>query len=160
MERIAKPVEQVFETYRFSSTKFASQASEGHVMLTVEPRLVKEKIAIPAGSYWIPLKQRRSRLILSMLEPNAPDSLAAWGLLNAVFEGGRGGVGEYLSEPIARRMMVDQPEVRKQFEDKLASDPAFAADPRARLAWWFQQSKYEPEDSGRYPIIRVWEKNW
>jgi murein tripeptide amidase MpaA len=165
IERTTKPLDQVFETYRFTSTKFAANASEGHVMLTVEPRIVKEKIFIPAGSYWIPMKQRRARLILSMLEPNAPDSLAAWGLLDSVFEGGGrggrgGGVGEYLSEPIARRMMTDHPELRKQFEEKLASDQKFAADPRARLEWWFEQSKYQPEDSGRYPIVRVWEKNW
>jgi hypothetical protein len=160
MERTTKPLEQVFETYRFSNTKFAAQSNEGHVMVTTEPRLVKERISIPTGSYWIPLRQGHSRLAMSMLEPNAPDSLASWGLLNSVFEGGRGGVGEYLSEPIARRMMADQPELRKQFEEKLASDPAFASDPRARIAWWFQQSKYEPEDSGRYPIVRVWEKNW
>jgi len=165
IERTTKPLDQVFETYRFTNTKFAANASEGHVMLTVEPRIVKEKIFIPAGSYWIPMKQRRARLILSMLEPNAPDSLTAWGLLDSVFEGGGrggrgGGVGEYLSEPIARRMMTDHPEWRKQFEEKLASDQKFAADPRARLEWWFEQSKYQPEDSGRYPIVRVWEKNW
>jgi murein tripeptide amidase MpaA len=166
IERTTKPLDQVFETYRFTSAKFAANASEGHVMLTVEPRLVKEKVFIPAGSYWIPMKQRRARLILSLLEPNAPDSIAAWGLLDAVFEGGGGrggrggGVGEYLSEPIARRMMADQPELRKQFEQKLASDQQFAADPRARLQWWFEQSKYQPEDAGRYPIVRVWEKNW
>jgi hypothetical protein len=168
MERTAKPLDREFETYRFTSIKFSTQATEGHVMLTVEPRLVKEKIFIPAGSYWVPMKQRRSRLILSMLEPNAPDSLAAWGLLNSVFEGGfgggrggrSGGVGEYLSEPIARRMMADHPELRKQFDEKLKSDPQFAADPRARLQWWFEQSKYQPEDAGRYPIVRVWEKNW
>jgi hypothetical protein len=166
MQRTEKPLDQVFETYRFTSTKFATGASEGHVMLTVEPRVVKEKIFIPAGSYWVPMKQRRARLILSLLEPNAPDSIAAWGLLDSVFEagggrGGRGGgVGEYLSEPIARRMMADQPDLRKQFEQKLASDQQFAADPRARLQWWFEQSKYQPEDAGRYPIVRVWEKNW
>jgi hypothetical protein len=57
-------------------------------------------------------------------------------------------------------MMADQPELRKQFEQKLASDQQFAADPAARLRWWFEQSKYQPEDSGRYPIVRVWEKNW
>ncbi len=166
IERTPKPLDQVFETYRFTSTKLAANASEGHVMLTVEPRVVKEKIFIPAGSYWIPMKQRRARLVLSLLEPNAPDSIAAWGLLDSVFEGGggrggRGGaVGEYLSEPIARRMMADQPELRKQFEQKLALDQQFAADPRARLQWWFEQSKYQPEDAGRYPIVRVWEKNW
>jgi len=159
MERIGKPIEQEFETYRFSGAKFAGSAVEGHVSVDFEPRLVKERILIPAGSYWVPLKQRRGRLIFSMLEPQAPDSLARWGLMNSVFEG-RGGVGEYLSEPIARRMMADSPELRKQFEEKLASDPKFAADRQARLAWWYQQSKYQPEDSGRYPIVRVWEKNW
>ena len=159
MERTTKPIEQEFETYRFTATKFAQSSVEGHVAVDFEPRLVKERIVIPPGSYWVPLKQRRGRLILSMLEPQAPDSLARWGLMNSVFEG-RGGVGEYLSEPIARRMMADSPELRKQFEEKLASDPKFAADRQARLAWWYQQSKYQPEDSGRYPIVRVWEKNW
>ena len=128
---------------------------------------MKEKIAIPAGSYWVPMKQRRARLVLSMLEPQAPDSLAHWGLLYSVFEGlggggraGRGGVGEYLSEPIARRTMADSPELRKQFEAKVASDPQFASDRAARLRWWFERSKYDPGDTGRYPIVRVWEKNW
>jgi murein tripeptide amidase MpaA len=166
MERTTKPIEQVFETYRFTGTKTA-QGTEGHVMLTLEPRLVKERIKIPAGAYWVPMRQRRSRLILALLEPQAPDSLAAWGFLNSVFfsegagggRGGRGGLdlGEYLSEPIARKMMADQPELRKQFEAQLAADPKFAADPRARLAWWFEKSKYEPEENGRYPIVRVWD---
>ena len=43
---------------------------------------------------------------------------------------------------------------------KLASDPQFAADAQARLRWWFDQSKYTPGDNGRYPIVRVWQKNW
>jgi murein tripeptide amidase MpaA len=159
MERTAKPLEQEFETYRFTGTRFATTAVEGHVAVDFQPHLVIERVLIPAGSYWVPLGQRRSRLILSMLEPQAPDSLARWGLMNSVFEG-RGGLGEYLSEPIARRMMMDSPELRAQFEQKLAADPKFAADRQARLSWWYQQSKYQPEDAGRYPIVRVWEKNW
>ena len=161
MERTSKPMESEFETYRFNNIKFAGSSNEGHVAVSFDARPVKEKIFLPAGSWWVPLKQRRARLIFSMLEPQAPDSLARWGLMNSVFETGfGGGVGEYLSEPIARRMMADNPELRKQFEAKLAADPQFAADPRARLQWWFQQSKYEPGDAGRYPIVRVWEKAW
>ena len=160
IERTTKPVEREFETYRFSNIKFANASNEGHVMLNFDTRMVTEKIAIPAGSFWVPMKQRRARLILSMLEPDAPDSLAKWGFLNAAFEGRGEAVGEYLSEPIARRMMADSPELRKQFEAKLASDTQFAADSRARLRWWFDQSKYAPGDGGRYPIVRVWEKNW
>jgi hypothetical protein len=161
MESIAKPVEQEFETYRFSSVKYSPTSFEGRVMLNFDTKMVKEKVLIPAGSYWVPMKQRRARLILAMMEPAAPDSLAKWGFCNAVFEGGRGGdAGEYLAEPIARRMMADAPELRKRFEEKLAADPTFAADARARLAWWYTQSKYEAGDAGRYPVVRVWEKNW
>jgi hypothetical protein len=157
MERTAKPIEQEFETYRFTGTKFAGAPFEGHVMVDFEVKPVREKVAFPAGSYWIPMQQRRARLILSMLEPQAPDSFARWGLMNQVFEGGgRGGVGEYLSEPIARRMMADSPELRKQFEEKLAADAKFAANRQARLEWWLQQSKYDAGDAGRYPIARVW----
>ena len=162
MERTAKALDQEFETYRFGSVRFQGASNEGHVTIDFEARPVKEKIFVAAGSYWVPLKQRRARLIMAMLEPQAPDSLARWGLMNSAFEGGGrgGGVGEYLSEPIARRMMADHPEMRKQFEARLAADAQFAADPRARLQWWFQQSKYEAGDTGRYPIMRVWEKNW
>ena len=160
MERTARPIEQEFETYRFTGTKFAASPFEGRVMVDFEVKPVRENVAFPAGSYWIPMKQRRARLILSMLEPQAPDSLARWGLMNQVFEGGGRGVGEYLSEPIARRMMADSPELRKQFEERLAADAKFAADRQARLEWWLQKSKYDAGDAGRYPIVRVWEKTW
>jgi hypothetical protein len=161
MQKTASAIEQEFETYRFSNIKFAGSSNEGHVAVSFDARPVKERMRIPAGSYWVPLKQRRGRLAMAMLEPQAPDSLARWGLMNSVFEiGFGGGVGEYLSEPIARRMMADNAELRKQFQAKLASDGQFAADSRARLQWWFQQSKYEAGDTGRYPVARVWEKNW
>jgi len=159
MERTARPIEQEFETYRFTGAKFNTTSFEGRVMVSFEAALVKEKMAFPAGSYWISMKQRRARLIFSLLEPQAPDSLVRWGFMNSVLEG-RGGAGDYILEPIARRMMADSPELRKQFEEKLAADPQFAADPRARLMWWYQRSKYEPGDTGRYPVARVWERSW
>ena len=178
MERIAKPLTQEFETYRFSGITWANGPQEGHIMLgNFDARLVKEKMTIPEGSYWVPMKQRRARLILATLEPQAPDSFARWGLMYQVFEGGGGGrggagrggavaptgappVAEYLSEPIARKTMADSPGLAKEFLAKVASDPVFAADRTARLQWWYQHSKYEPSDNGRYPIVRVWEKNW
>ncbi|HEX3744464.1 MAG TPA: M14 family metallopeptidase [Bryobacteraceae bacterium] len=177
MERTTKPLTQEFETYRFSNVQWATSPVEGHIMLAnFQSRLVKENITIPEGSYWVPMKQRRARLILATLEPQAPDSFARWGLMYQVFEGGgrggRGGAGrggpvpesvmpgEYLSEPIARKTMADNPELAKEFLAKVAADPAFAADRTARLQWWYQHSKYEPSDNGRYPIVRVWEKNW
>jgi hypothetical protein len=158
MEKITQPLDQELETYRFSNVKYGTAQNEGRVMVDFDTKIVKEKIAVPLGSYWVPMHQRRARLILAMLEPQAPDSLARWGFCDAVlFSGGRGGnEGAYLTEPIARRMMLDHPDLRKQFEEKLASDATFAADPQARLMWWFQRSDYAPSNAGRYPILRVW----
>ncbi len=161
MEKTTKPIAGEFETYRFANTKYSATSFEGRVMLNFDVKPVKENVTIPVGSYWVPMKQRRARLIFSMLEPQAPDSLAKWGFCDAIFEGLRGGdAGEYLAEPIARRMMADSLELRKLFEEKLAGDAAFAADPKARLRWWYQQSKYETGDTGRYPVVRVWAKTW
>jgi hypothetical protein len=140
-------------------------------MYNFEARPVKEKITIAQGAYWVSAKQRRARLILATLEPEAPDSLARYGFMYAaITSAGRGGApanpyingvpAEYLTEPIARKTMADNPDLAKEFLDKVASDPVFAADGQARLAWWYQHSKYDPPGNGRYPIVRVWEKNW
>jgi hypothetical protein len=213
MERTAKPVTQEFETYRFTGmTAGGGGDGIGRPMYNFETRLVKERITMPQGSYWVPMKQRRARLVLAALEPQAPDSLVRYGFMYSALEGaggrggggggrggngggaatgnaggggrgaggGRGGnagtgggaaaagtpipenvmPGEYLSEPIARKTMADNPELAKEFMAKVASDATFAADRNARLLWWYQHSKYEPSDNGRYPIVRVWEKNW
>lgn len=165
MRRIARPVTRNFETYRFSNIKYATQAFEGHVMVDFDAKLVTEKITLPTNSYWVPLKQRRARLIMALLEPMAPDSLIRWGFMDPVFSGGgrgRGGLppgmpNTYLSEPMARRLMANSPELRKQFEAALAADASFAADPQARLQWWFERSPYAPRATNRYPIVRVWD---
>ena len=120
MQPLSKPLEREFETYRFTGTKFSTQSFEGRVSLTYDVKPVKEKVFLPAGSMYVPMNQRRARLILSMLEPIAPDALARWGFMNAVFEG-REGAGDYITEPVARRMMADSAELRKEFEDKIAS---------------------------------------
>jgi hypothetical protein len=157
MELTTKPIEQEIETYRFSGVKLGPGSFEGRVGVSFEASLIKETRRFPAGSYWVPMNQRRARLILAMLEPQAPDSLAHWGFCNAIFEG-REGAGAYITEPMARLMMASSPELKKQFEARVASDPGFAADPAARLAWWFERSKYDDGGTNVYPVARVWNK--
>ena len=70
---------------------------------------VKEKIAVPSGSYWVPLHPARARLIMALLHPAAPDALIRWGLAGSIFQTtGRIGAAEYLSVPIATRMAADK----------------------------------------------------
>ena len=61
--------------------------------------------------------------------------------------------------PFGGRLKLS-PSISIRSPNPLVSRSAFAADRNARLQWWYQHSKYQPSDNGRYPIVRVWEKNW
>ncbi|MCU1322889.1 MAG: putative carboxypeptidase [Acidobacteriaceae bacterium] len=161
MERTPKAMTQEFETWRFTDVKYAAAAFEGGVMVDYVLHPVKEKILVPAGSYWVSLKQPRARLIMALLHPAAPDALIRWGFAGSIFQGmGRIGAAEYLSVPIATRMAADNPKLMEEFQTKLKADAKFAADPQARIQWWTAKSSYQPSATNRYPVLQVWDKNW
>ena len=57
-------------------------------------------------------------------------------------------------------MMADNARAAQAIRGETGRRSAIRRRPRARLQWWFQQSKYEAGDTGRYPIVRVWDKTW
>jgi hypothetical protein len=105
------------------------------------------------------MNQRAARVALNILEPDAPDSLVRWGLMLAIFEQ-KEYFGDYIMEPIAQEMAKLHPELKKEFDAKVAADPAFARNSRARVAWWFERSPYYEFDHNAYPIVRVTKKTW
>jgi murein tripeptide amidase MpaA len=160
MEIIPKELDQEFETWRFSDVKSATSGEAGLLMdYTLNP--VKEKIDVPAGSWWVPLHQSRARLIMALLHPAAPDALIRIGFAASVFQQmGRIGANPYLSVPIATKVAEEHPEWMQEFEAKIKADPTFAADPQARITWWSSRSNYQPSAVNRYPVLQVWEKTW
>jgi len=160
MEPIPKALDREFDTWRFSDVKYVNSGEAGNLVdYTMTP--VKEKIEVAAGSWWVPLNQQRARLIMALLHPAAPDALIRLGFAGSIFQGmGRIGAGAYLSVPIAVKVAEEHPEYLTQFNAKVASDPAFAADPTARLTWWAERSNYQPSAANRYPILEVWDKTW
>src|SRR3546814_5019965 len=93
------------------------------------------------GSVRVPTDQPLGALAQRMLEPRGEDSLFQWvffmGMLTRTeyIEG-------YVIEPLARQMMERDPSLKKAFEAKLQRDPAFAGDPNARLAWFYERTPY------------------
>src|SRR5690606_40836107 len=72
--------------FRAESIAFAAHSSEGHQRVELQGRWQDERHDVPAGSLYVPAAQPLARLVLAMLEPQAPDSLAAWGAFNNAFE--------------------------------------------------------------------------
>jgi len=160
MEKTAKPLDQDFDTWRFTDIKSTSGGEAGTLMdYTLNP--VKEKILVPAGSWYVPLNQTRARLIMALLHPAAPDALIRVGFANSIFQQmGRIGANPYLSVPIATKVAEEHPGWLAEFNAKVAADPTFAADSNARIAWWISRSNYQPTATNRYPVLEIWEKNW
>ena len=161
MERTTKALDQEFDTWRFTDVRYAPAAYEGGLMTDYTLHPVHERIAVPAGSYWVPMHQQRARLIMNLLHPAAPDALIRWGFAASIFQTmGRIGARPYLTVPIANKVAEEHPEMMQEFEAMLKADPAFAADPQARLDWWMSRSNYQSTAVNRYPVLEVWEKNW
>mgnify|MGYP000557152097 CR=1 FL=1 len=84
----------------------------------------------------------------------APDSLAAWGFFDAVFEQKEYAEG-YILEDLARGMLAADPNLAREYEARLASDRAFRESPEARLDFFYQRSPYRDTQIGAYPVVRV-----
>jgi murein tripeptide amidase MpaA len=161
MERTPRDLEQEFDTWRFADARYAAAMMEGGMLVDYSLQPAREKIRIPAGSWYVPMNQQRARLIMALLHPAAPDALVRWGFAASVFQAaGRIGAAQYLTVPIASKMAAENPAMLAEFRQKLAADPAFAADAQARIDWWITRSNYQPPAVNRYPVVQVWEKNW
>jgi murein tripeptide amidase MpaA len=140
--------------HRFGEVAWAPRPFEGRHMLTqLESTLETIEIEVPAGSWVIPMDQPRARLITQLLEPAAPDSFIRWGFFDAIFEEKEYAEARVL-EGIARQMLAADPALKAEFDERL-KDEAFAADPRARLRFFYERSPYFDSAWKRYPVLRL-----
>jgi hypothetical protein len=155
VQRLVEPVDADVETMRVADPVFATTSYQGAVMvedLTV--RRAVEHRGIPAGSLWIPADQPDFEVAAQLLEPEAPDSLLHWGLLNSVFER-KTYIDPAVLEDLVRVLLAD-PDVEAEWKQAL-EDEAFAADRRARYLWWYRRTPHWDEQVGLVPAFRVME---
>jgi murein tripeptide amidase MpaA len=142
------------ETFRASTAKLSAESFEGRSMLQLEGSWKNEARDVPAGSLFVPIAQAESRLVMTLLEPQAPDSFAAWGFFNGNFEQ-KEYMEPYVAEQVAQEMMAHDPKLAAEFRQKLDTDAAFAADPKARLDFFYRRHPSWDERYNLYPIYRV-----
>lgn len=154
VERLKQPVEVDAEVYRFSDAKWQEKPYEGRHPLSYNVEKSTEKRKIPAGTFLVRLNQRLAKVVIHLLEPEAPDALSAWGFFDAIFEQ-KEYAEAYALEKLAREMLAENAELKKEFELKLSSDTTFAKSPQARLNFFYQRSPYWDTQMNLYPVVRV-----
>jgi hypothetical protein len=152
-ERIAAPREVDVTMYRFADPKFERAQFEGHVRVTatITPETHKERF--PAGTLRIPADQPLGTLAVLMLEPSSPDSLFQWGFFDSILSPTEYVEG-YIMEPLAERMLAEDPKLAAEFQAKVESDEAFRGSPRARLQWLYEKTPFYDERARLYPVGR------
>ncbi|MBN1348858.1 M14 family metallopeptidase [candidate division KSB1 bacterium] len=152
--RLSERLVDEFECYRFSDATFQAAPYEGRHPVSFTTQPVIEKMIYEAGSVYVPLQQTRAKLIMHLLEPQAPDALIYWGFFNTIFEQ-KEYFEDYVMEPLAQKMANESLQLRAEFQQKLASDSSFAANARQRLQFFYQRSAYWDPQLNLYPVARV-----
>src|SRR5215216_7129712 len=142
------------ESYRFTNVIWPYAPFEGRHMPRFDVEPTVETRVFPPGSVVVPLAQPAGKVILNLLEPQAPDSLARWGFFNAIFEE-KEYAEHYVLETLAREMLANDPDLNQEFEQRLALDPDFAASPAERLRFFYKRSPYWDPQMNLYPVGRI-----
>jgi hypothetical protein len=161
VERLDEPLTTAAEIYRLPEARIAPPSAwtpnpfEGHTRIDpgTPVRQLAETTFAP-GSYLISTDQPLGELLVLLLEPQAPDSFLQWGFFLEIFT-----LTEYaeayVMEPLAQKMLDNDPALKARFDEKLANDPAFAASPYQRLMWFYEQTPFYDSQYLVYPVARI-----
>lgn len=140
--------------WRAEAVTLATASFEGRVQATLTGAWRAEAVPVPDGAVFVPITQPNARLAMALLEPEVPDSLAAWGFFPTAFEQ-KEYMEPYVAEQVARDMLKSDPALAAQFQRRLDEDPAFAADPKARLDFFYRRHPAWDTRYNLYPVLRV-----
>ncbi|MEP7043113.1 MAG: M14 family metallopeptidase [Dokdonella sp.] len=144
------------ERYHLAAPRWDEQPFEGrHLLRAFTASAETAEMEFAAGAVIVPLDQPSANLIVNLLEPRAPDSLLSWGFFDTIFEQ-KEGIDARVAERLARTMLKQEPNLQREFDTKLAAEPAFAQSPSARLAFFYERSPwYAAQRVGAYPVVRL-----
>jgi hypothetical protein len=152
VEQLAEPADIEAETLRLAAPHYAADPYQGLHRVAAAVTRAAEHRHFPAGTLWVPADQPDFAVAAQLLEPDAEDSLLAWGLLSTVFER-KEHISPWVLEDRAADLLRD-PAVAAEWQRALA-DPKLANDPQARYLWWFRHTPYWDETVDLLPTFRL-----
>jgi hypothetical protein len=154
METLDSPREFDVTMYRIEDARLMTAPFEGHIGIEsckAVPEKRREKF--PTGSVRISTDQPLGELVTVLLEPLSPDSFLRWGFYNEILSRTEY-IDAYVIEPMAERMLKDDPKLAEEFMKELAEDKDFAASPTKRLEFFYQRTPFFDERWKLYPVGR------
>jgi hypothetical protein len=153
VDRISEARDVAVDMYRLDNPKFEAEPFEGHTRVATTPRIEHRTERFPAGSYRVGTEQPLGDLVTVLLEPASSDSFLQWGFFHPIFQ--RTEYSEtYVTEPMAEQMLAADPELKSEFDRRLATDEAFRASAEQRLDFFYSRTPFADPRWRLYPIAR------
>jgi len=154
LERLTRETTLEVDSYTFSDVRFSGRPFEGRHMVTFALSPTHERRVYPAGSIVVRTAQRAGRIVMNLLEPKGPDSFAAWGFFDAIFEQ-KEYAEPYVMEQAGAKLLAEDSVLAGEYSARVNADTAFARNPGARLNWLYQHSQWRDRLQNVYPVGRI-----
>jgi len=152
--RLKEDVVLDVEVYFIDGYDTGNRPYEGHYLhrdITVYEE--KKQITYRKGDYLIPVSNPNARFIIETLEPHAPDSYFAWNFFDAILQQ-KEWFSAYVFEEKAAEVLKDNPDLKKQYDEKIKTDEEFAKSSFAQLYFIYKNSDNYERTVNQYPISR------
>ncbi len=159
MEPLLKSVALQVGSYRILDYTTSSTPYEGHYIhrsVKVEEKM--SLVRFRESDIKVPTAQPGIRYIIETLEPAAVDSFFRWNFFDTILQQ-KEGFSSYVFEESAKKILAQDPALKKEFENKQKSDPAFKASNGAQLDWIHKRSKNYEQAHLTYPIYKLYYEN-
>ncbi|WP_159950691.1 M14 family metallopeptidase [Polaribacter septentrionalilitoris] len=143
------------EVNHIDDFKTRNTAYEGHYLhYNTTIKKSSKAIQFRKGDLYIPTNQNGVRYLLETLEAEATDSFFNWNFFDSVLQQ-KEGYSAYVFEDVAEELLAKNPSLKKQFEERLQNDEAFAKNSRAQLNFIYKSSSHYEKAHLRLPIFKV-----
>ncbi len=140
-------IQKLVNTHTFLETPF-----EGHQVVKATFNQNQGNFTLPQNSVEVRTDQPLGKLVVALLEPSAPDSFFSWGFFNQIFQKTEY-IENYAMIPLAKQLFLNNPDLKKEFNQKKNSDETFLKDPKKQLQWIYSKSKFYDQEYLKYPVI-------
>ena len=143
------------EVYHITDLESRENPWEGHYFHNkVMTESSKTEMTFRAGDYLVPTNQVTNRYIIETLEPLATDSFFRWNFFDSILQF-KEGFSSYVFEDEAIKILNSNNNLKKKYEEKLASDEKFRNNAYAQLRFIWTNSEHMEPSYRRYPIYRI-----
>ena len=115
----------------------------------------KKNVTFYKGDIYIPVNQNNVRYIFETLEAEATDSFFNWNFFDTVLQQ-KEYFSAYVFEDIAEEYLANNFILKRNFDEKMKSDPEFASNPKAQLDFVYKNSPHYEEAYLKLPVYKVY----